>query len=275
MTGRVEGKVALVTGAARGQGRAHCVRLAEEGADIIAVDACRQIETTKNVPAAPNDLAETVQLVEKTGQRILARETDVRDLPGLRAVIAEGVESFGGWLDVVVANAGIATYALSWELSPDEWQTMIDVNLTGVWNTTTAAIPHMLAAGRGGSIIMTSSVAGYRGYVGLSHYGAAKHGIVGLSRTLAVELGPENIRVNTIHPNGVNTLIGVNPPDVPFDLERIIAEHPLAAHCMIAALPEGGQEPEDVAAMVSWLASDEARFITGHDFPISSGNQLM
>ncbi|MBW8827092.1 MAG: mycofactocin-coupled SDR family oxidoreductase [Acidobacteria bacterium] len=275
MAGRVEGKVALVTGAARGQGRAHCVRLAEEGADIIAVDACSQIGTTKNVPATPDDLAETVRLVEKTGRQILASETDVRDLPGLRAVVAAGVERFGGRLDVVVANAGIATYALSWELTPEQWQTMIDVNLTGVWNTTTAAIPHMLAAQNGGSIIMTSSVAGYRGYVGLSHYGAAKHGIVGLSRTLAVELGPQNIRVNTIHPNGVNTLIGVNPPGVPFDLEQIMAAHPLAAQVMAAALPTSGQEPEDVAAMVSWLASDEARFITGHEFPISSGNQLM
>jgi NAD(P)-dependent dehydrogenase (short-subunit alcohol dehydrogenase family) len=152
---------------------------------------------------------------------------------------------------------------------------MIDVNLTGVWHTSTAAIPHMLEAGNGGSMIFTSSVAGYRGYAGLSHYGAAKHGIVGLARTLAIELGPNNIRVNTIHPNGVNTLIGAYPEGVEFELGVIMAEHPLAVQVMGSALPQGGQEPEDVAAVVAWLAGDESRFITGHQLPISSGNQLM
>jgi (+)-trans-carveol dehydrogenase len=271
---RLAGKVAFVTGAARGQGRAHCVRLATEGTRLIAVDVCRAVDTAKNIPATPADLDETVRLVEKEGGEILARQVDVRDLDAMRAVVSDGVAAFGR-LDVVVANAGIATYALSWEITPEMWQTMIDVNLTGVWHTTTAAIPHMLEAGNGGSIVITSSVAGYRGYVGLSHYGAAKHGIVGLSRTLAVELGPHNIRVNTIHPNGVNTLIGVYPEGVEFELGRIISEHPLAAQVMGSALPQGRQEPEDVAAVVAWLASEESRFLTGHSLPISSGNQLM
>jgi (+)-trans-carveol dehydrogenase len=271
---RLGGKVGFVTGAARGQGRAHCVRLAAEGAEVIAVDVCRQIETTKNIPATPEDLAETVALVEKEGGRILARQVDIRDLDSMKEVVADGVEMFGG-LDIVVANAGIATYAMSWEITPEMWQTMLDVNLTGAWHTTTAAIPHMIDTARGGSIVLTSSVAGYRGYAGLSHYGAAKHGLVGLARTLAIELGPQNIRVNTIHPNGVNTLIGVYPEGVEFELARIIAQHPLAGHVMSSALPQGSQQPEDVAAVVAWLASEESRFITGHQFPISSGNQLM
>ncbi|MBW8826642.1 MAG: mycofactocin-coupled SDR family oxidoreductase [Acidobacteria bacterium] len=269
MAGRLEGKVAFVTGAARGQGRAHCVRLAEEGADIIAVDICGPVQTSKIAAASFEDLDETEALVGKTGRQIVARQCDVRDFDALKRIVDEGVDRFGR-LDVVVANAGIVTAGLTWELTEEQWQTMIDVNLTGVWHTSKAAVPHMIAAGNGGSIIFTSSVAGYRGLLFEAHYTAAKHGIVGLCKTMALELGEHLIRVNTIHPNGVNTLMTTEP-----DLIPAMGSHPFGFHVVATAMPTGSQEPEDVAATVAWLASDDARFITGCQLPIGSGNQLL
>jgi NAD(P)-dependent dehydrogenase (short-subunit alcohol dehydrogenase family) len=188
----------------------------------------------------------------------------------MEAVCSEGVGAFGGRLDIVVANAGIVTAGLTWKLTEQQWRTMIDVNLTGVWTTVKAAVPHMITAGNGGSITMTSSVGGYRGLPYEAHYSAAKHGIVGLCRVLAIEVGEYNIRVNTIHPNGVNTLMTAEP-----DLLPAILSDPKMPGIVATALPEGMQEPEDVAATVAWLASDEARFITGAQIMIGSGNQLM
>ena len=202
--GRCEGKVALVTGAARGQGRAHAVRLAEEGADIIAADICRPVDTVTYAGASSDDLAETTALVEKTGRHILAREVDVRDLMGLTQLVADGVAEFGR-LDIVVANAGIMTAGRLWELSPEQWNEVIGVNLTGVWNTIKATVPVLIDQGEGGSVILTSSVAGLVGQPFVGHYAASKHGVVGLCRSLANELGEYNIRVNSVHPVGVNT----------------------------------------------------------------------
>jgi (+)-trans-carveol dehydrogenase len=272
VTKRFDGQVAFVTGAARGQGRAHCVRLAEEGCDVIAIDVCGPVETSKIAPASPEDLAETARLASKAGTRILTRQVDVRDLAAMEQVVADGLNEFGGRLDIVVANAGIVTAGRAWELTEAQWRTMIDVNLTGVWTTIKAAVPHMIRAGNGGSIVMTSSIGGYRGIPFEAHYSAAKHGLVGLCKVMAFELGPERIRVNTIHPNGVNTLMGTEP-----DLIPALSGNPKALAQVAVVLPDdmASQEPEDVAATVAWLCSDEARFITGAQLTIGSGNHLM
>jgi SDR family mycofactocin-dependent oxidoreductase len=206
MTGRVEGKVAFITGAARGQGRSHAIRLAEEGADIIAVDICRDYPTVGYALATEADLAETVKAVEALDRRIVATQADVRDFAALKAAVDDGAAQLGR-LDIVCANAGICTVQ-SWdEVTPAVWQDTLDTNLTGVWNTMTAAAPHLIAAG-GGSIICTSSTAGIKGLPFLAPYVAAKHGVVGIARTMANELARHQIRVNTVHPTGVDTPMG-------------------------------------------------------------------
>src|SRR3954453_18151199 len=203
MPGRVEGKVAFITGAAKGQGRSHAVRLAEEGADIIAVDIAAQIETAPYPMGTPDDLAETVEEVEGLDRRIVASQADVRDYDALKAALDDGVARLGR-LDIVAANAGIVSFGTAEELTDQAWRDLIDVDLTGVWHTVKAAIPHLRAAG-GGSIVITSSAAGLKGQQNTGHYAAAKHGVVGLMRTLANELAPDMIRVNTIHPGAVDT----------------------------------------------------------------------
>lgn len=273
--GRLNGKVAFVTGAARGQGRAHCVRLAEEGADLIAIDIAGPMPGGHPRPATPEQLEETRQLIEKTGRRAVIGRADVRDFDALKAVVDEGVDRFGR-LDVVVANAGTMSGGRMWELTEEQWNICIDVNLNGVWKTVKATVPHMIEAGNGGSIILTSSAAGYRGYPRSGGYGAAKHGLVGLCRTLAVEVARYNIRVNTIHPNGVRTAMGHAPdPEVLRATGIDDYEMWLFNQVTATALPEGMQEPEDVAATVAYLASDEARFTTGTSLQIGAGNQLM
>jgi SDR family mycofactocin-dependent oxidoreductase len=264
--GRLEGKVALVTGAARGQGRAHAVRLAEEGADIIAADICRPVDTVKYAAATSDDLAETVRLVEKSGRQIVAREVDVRDLPGLTALAADGVAQLSR-LDIVVANAGIMTAGRLWELSPEQWQEVIGVNLTGVWNTIKATVPLLIEQGEGGSVILTSSVAGLEGQPFVGHYAASKHGVVGLCRSLANELGEYNIRVNSVHPVGVNTEMVRDPDLFPLITEAATTLAPL----FMNTLPFDFIEPEDVAGLVAFLASDEAKFMTGSQVPIDLG----
>ena len=205
MTGRVEGKVAFITGAARGQGRAHAVRMAQEGADIIAVDICKQIDSVQIPLSTPEDLAETADLVKGHNRRIYTAEVDTRDFDALKAAVDAGVEQFGR-LDIIVANAGIGNGGATLDkTSEGDWTDMIDVNLGGVWKTVKAGVPHILAGGRGGSIILTSSVGGLKAYPHTGHYVAAKHGVVGLMRTFAVELGAQNIRVNSVHPTNVNT----------------------------------------------------------------------
>ena len=275
MAGRMEGKVAFITGAARGQGRSHAIRMAQEGADIIAVDICADIATvTPYYPLATEDeLAETVRAVEALDRRIVAKKADVRDLDGLQAAFDAGVAELGR-VDTVVANAGIATYGLAWELSGEQWKDMIDVNLTGVFHTAKVAIPTMIEAGRGGSIMFTSSIGGLKGIQHVAHYVAAKHGIVGLMRTLANELGPHSIRVNTIHPTNVDTIMIQNPGTYamfsPGDPEPS-QEKAMPGFMSLNTLPVPWIETSDISNAVLWLASDEARYVTGVTLPVDAG----
>lgn len=275
MTGRMEGKVVLVTGAARGQGRAHAVRLAQEGADVIAVDSCAGIDTVvgKYPPATREDLDQTVVEVEKAGGRIVARVADVRDQAGLDAAVAGGVDELGG-LDGVVANAGIASYGRAWELDEATWQDMIDVNLTGVWHTAKAAIPRLIDAGRGGAMVFTSSIGGFKGIQQVGHYVSAKHGLVGLMRNLANELAPYRVRVNTVHPTNVDTHMIQNPGTwgmfAPGDPEPT-QDKAVAGFTSLNALEVPWIESVDVANAVLFLLSDEARYITGATLPVDAG----
>ena len=265
---RFEGKVAFITGAARGQGRAEAVRLASEGADIIAVDICKSLDSPAYPGATPDDLAVTVKEVEALGRRIVAREADVRDFDALSQALTDGVTELGG-LDVVIANAGICSAAKTWEYSLAQWQESIDINLTGVFHTAKAAVPILLEQGRGGAIVITSSVAGLRGLPFAAAYSASKHGVVGLCKTLANELGEHRIRVNTVHPAGVNTDMQ------PTDMQQMIAEHSATlGPIFMNALPDLATEPEDIAATVAWLASDEARHITGAQIPVDMGTLI-
>ena len=275
MAGRMQGKVAFITGAARGQGRAHALRLAQEGADIVAVDICADIDTvTPYYPlATEEELAETARQVEALDRRIVARRADVRDLDGLQAAFDAGLAEFGH-VDTVVANAGIATYGKAWELTGEQWKDMVDVNLTGVFHTAKVAIPSMIEAGRGGSILFTSSIGGLKGIQNVAHYVACKHGIVGLMRTLANELGPHSIRVNTIHPTNVDTIMIQNPGTwamfSPGDPEPS-REKAMPGFLSLNTLPVPWIEPVDISNAVLFLASDEARYVTGATFPVDAG----
>ncbi|BBX83475.1 mycofactocin-coupled SDR family oxidoreductase [Mycolicibacterium aubagnense] len=278
MTGRVEGKVAFITGAARGQGRAHAVRLAEEGADIIAVDVCKSIvENTPIPPSTREDLAETAALVKDKGRRIFTAEVDVRDFDALKSAVDAGVEELGR-LDIIIANAGIGNGGDTLDkTSETDWTDMIDVNLSGVWKTVKAAVPHVLSGGRGGSIILTSSVGGLKAYPHTGHYIAAKHGVVGLMRTFAVELGQHNIRVNSVHPTNVNTPLFMNEGTMKLfrpDLENPGPDDMKIVAQLMHTLPIGWVEPEDIANAVLFLASDESRFITGVTLPVDGGSCL-
>ncbi len=276
MTGRLEGKVAFITGAARGQGRSHAIRLAQEGADIIAVDIAHQVETVPYPMATPEDLAETAKQVEALDRRIVTAEADVRDFDALKAAVDEGVSQLGR-LDIVAANAGIASFGAAVDLTEQEWDDMIDINLKGVWHTTKAAIPHIRAGGRGGSIVLTSSEAGLRGYASAGHYVSAKHGVVGLMRTLAMELGPESIRVNSVHPTQVDTAMIQNQGvyDLFAGKEGATKEEFAAASEAVVLLPIPWVEAVDISNAVLFLASDEARYITGVTLPVDAGNMLV
>lgn len=271
--GRMDGKVALITGAARGQGRSHAVRLAEEGAEIVALDICAQVETAPYDMPTADDLAETVKLVEDLDRRIVAREADVRDLAALQRVVEEGIAEFGH-IDVVCANAGIGTIASALEMDELTWDEMIDINLTGVWKTIKAAIPPMIERGQGGAIIITSSVAGLFGFPNLAHYSAAKHGVVGIMRVLAQELAPHGIRVNTVNPTTVNTPMIMSDAFIQLirpDLETPTAEDMGEAFKGLNCLPIPWVEPVDISNAVLWLASDEARYVTGVALPVDAG----
>jgi (+)-trans-carveol dehydrogenase len=277
MAGRVEGKVAFISGAARGQGRAHAVRLAQEGADIIAVDICKQIDSVAIPLSTPEDLAETADLVKGHNRRIYTAEVDVRDYAALKAAVDAGVEQLGR-LDIIVANAGIGNGGNTLDkTSEEDWTDMIDVNLGGVWKTVKAGVPHILSGGQGGSIILTSSVGGLKAYPHTGHYVAAKHGVVGLMRTFAVELGQHMIRVNSVHPTNVNTPLFMNEPTMKLfrpDLENPGPEDLKVIAQMMHTLPVGWVEPEDISNAVLFLASDEARYITGVTLPIDAGSCL-
>ncbi|KOU58939.1 3-ketoacyl-ACP reductase [Streptomyces sp. MMG1533] len=265
--GRVEGKVALITGAARGQGRSHAVRLAEEGADVVITDVCHDIsDELRYTLATKEQLEETAELVRATGRRCVAVQADVRSVAEVRAAVDAATTEFGR-LDVVVANAGIMTIGRAWELSEEAWDVVVDVNLKGAWNTARAVIPGMIEAAAGGSIIITSSAAGIRGHVPYAHYVASKHGVVGLMKALSNELAPHRIRVNTVHPTGVSdTGITVGEP-----IEQLAAREPLFALAAMNPLAPF-VEPRDVSNAVLFLASEEARYVTGLQFTVDAGS---
>jgi (+)-trans-carveol dehydrogenase len=277
MAGRVADKVAFVTGAARGQGRSHAVRLAQEGADIIAVDICQPFDNSPAPGSTPEDLAETAEMVKNLDQRVYTAEVDARDFDSLKRAVDTGVEQLGR-LDIIVANAGIGTMADQLHKTDEAvWQEMIDVNLSSVWKTVKAGVPHLLAGGRGGSVILTSSVAGLKAYPYMGHYVAAKHGVVGLMRTFAVELGPHFIRVNCVHPTHVPTPLLLNEGTYRAfrtDLDKPCPDE-LAPICQTYhVLPIPWVHPEDISNAVLFLASDESRYITGVTLPVDAGSCL-
>jgi (+)-trans-carveol dehydrogenase len=274
--GRVEGKVAFITGAARGQGRSHAIRLAEEGADIIAVDICGPVASTVGKPTTEADLAQTAKEVEARDRRIVWSKVDVRDLDALQAAVDSGVKELGR-LDIVCANAGTWTYGMSHELSPAEWKETIDIVLTGAWNTTKATTPFLIEQAQGGSIIITSSLQGIKGSQNVSHYSAAKHGVVGLMRCLASELGPHWIRVNTVNPGVVSTDLIHNKatyqlfaPELEDPPRELIAERMKA----LTVMPVPWVESVDVSNAVLFLASDESRYVTGVTLSVDAGSYI-
>ncbi|CAN5243092.1 mycofactocin-coupled SDR family oxidoreductase [soil metagenome] len=264
----LSGKVAYITGAARGQGRSHAVQLARSGADIVAVDACTPVaEHNGYPPSAREDLAETVRLVEDEGRKIRAHEIDVRDLAGQQRAVAEAIEQFGR-LDIVVANAGVLNWGRLWEISARQWQEVLDVNLTGVWNTVKATVPAMIEAGNGGSIITISSAAGMKAVPGCGHYCASKFGVVGLTNSLAVELGEFGIRVNSVHPYGTDTPMGND-----LSMYQMFADHPHFIHSYSpgALRTDSLAAPELVSDIVVWLAGEASSLLTAAQIPADKG----
>ncbi|MDH6291320.1 mycofactocin-coupled SDR family oxidoreductase [Rhodococcus opacus] len=270
MSGRLEGKVAFITGAARGQGRAHAVRMASEGADILAFDLADHQDGVLYPSATMADLEETQRLVEKEGRRALIRKGDVRNLDDMRAFVDDGIAELGG-VDIVVANAGICTPQTWDNITPKAWQETIDVDLTGVWNTVMASAPQMVAAGKGGSIVLTCSLAGKKAVPYMMHYTTAKHGVTGLSKGFAAELGQHRIRVNSIHPGTVNSPMASQ--EIGEHLTKLNETYPQLAASATPFLPEWNVECEDVAATAAFLASDDARFITAEAISIDAGMQ--
>ena len=263
MSGRVEGKRVLITGAARGMGRSHAVRLAQEGADLILVDICESMPGIEYPLATTEDLAETARLVDEHGRRAVTHVVDIRDADGLTAAVDDGVAQLGG-LDASVANAGVLTGG-TWDTTTSEqWRTVVDVNLIGTWNTCRAAIPHLVE--RGGALINISSAAGIKGSPLHTPYTASKHGVVGMSKALANELAAVNIRVNTVHPTGVPT--GMQPASLHELLHEKRADlGPIFQN----ALPIVMAEAVDISNAVLFLISDEARYVTGLEFKVDAG----
>jgi SDR family mycofactocin-dependent oxidoreductase len=263
--GRLDAKVAIVTGAARGQGRSHVERLAAEGAHIVALDICRDFDETDYPSAESSELEATADIARRYGSQVMTGEGDIRDQAWLDEVVSQCVSKFGR-LDIVVANAGINGGGRSWDISDEEWEAVVSVNLTGTWRTIKAAVPSMIEARNGGSIIIVNSNAGLAAAPYLSHYASAKHGTTGLMKTLAVELGRHWIRVNSVHPCGVST-----PMTQTTKLQEALLDHPEASSYYVNALPVRTIEPVDVSNAVLWLASDEARFVTGVALPVDAG----
>jgi SDR family mycofactocin-dependent oxidoreductase len=274
--GLVDGKVALVTGAGRGQGRSHALRLAAEGADVIAVDiAANSVETISYALASEEDLDSTVKEIESMDRRAVKAVADVRSLSELQQAADTGLSEFGK-IDIVCANAGIGSWAVAWEMTAQQWKDMIDINLTGVFNTVRATLPSMVERGEGGSIVLTSSTAGLRAYANTAHYTAAKHGVIGLMKVLAQEAGPHRIRVNAVCPTTVRTPLVIN--DATFELFAPHLENPTEDDVRepfesLNILPGvAWVEPSDVSDAVLFLCSDAAKFITGVALPIDAGN---
>jgi len=276
MAGKLEGKVAFITGAARGQGRSHAVRFAQEGADIIAVDVTKQVDTVPYPTATAEDMAETVRQVEALDRRIVAAEADVRDMQALTEVVDRGVADLGR-LDIVLANAGISTPAETLEMSEETWDTMIDINLSGVWKTLKASVPHIINGERGGSVVITSSLAAIYPNPNTAHYSAAKAGLVQLGKVMAKELASQSIRVNTVHPTTVATDMIIN--EATFKLFRPDLENPTRADfeeaaLTLNALPVAAMDAADITNAIMYLVSDEGRYVTGTQLVIDAGGSL-
>jgi SDR family mycofactocin-dependent oxidoreductase len=272
MAGRVEGKVAFVSGAGRGQGRSHAIRLAEEGADIIAIDICAPVRSVTYDMASEDDLAETARLVEEQDRRIITAVADVRDFERVKEVMDDGRAQLGG-LDIVVANAGIASYAPGHEITEAAWDEMVDIDLKGVWHTIKAAVPHLLEQ-QSGSIVICASGAGVIGPPGLAHYVAAKHGAVGLMRAFANELSPSMIRVNSVCPTQVDTPMIMNDEIYTMfrpDLDSPGRDDIVEVSTNMNLIPVPWVDARDVSNAVLFLASDEARYITGTALPVDAG----
>jgi SDR family mycofactocin-dependent oxidoreductase len=264
----LQGRVAVVTGAARGQGRSHAVRLAREGADVIALDICAPVSDAITYPAATRqDLADTVRAVEAEGRKVLAREVDIRDDVALRHLVADGVEQFGR-LDILVANAGVLGWGRVWELTDEQWDTVIGVNLSGTWRTLRAVVPAMIEAGNGGSIVVVSSAAGMKATPGNGHYSAAKFGLVGLTNTLALELAEFGIRVNSIHPYSVDT-----PMIQTEALIELLGKYPNYRHSFppMPLQPKRFMTPDEISDVVVWLAGDGSATLSGAQIPVDKG----
>ncbi len=266
MSDRVAGKRILVTGAARGMGRSHATRLAEEGADLILVDICESLPEIEYPLGTREELDETARLVEQHGRRAITHVVDVRNAAALADAVADGVRQLGG-LDAAVANAGVLTVG-TWDTTTSEqWRTVVDVNLIGTWNTCSAALPHLVE--RGGSLVNVSSAAGLKGTPLHTPYTASKHGVVGLSRALANELAAVSVRVNTVHPTGVAT--GMQPAS----LHGLLADaRPDLVPIFLNALPIVMAEPIDISNAVLFLVSDESRYVTGLEFKVDAGVTL-
>lgn len=265
-TGRAAGKRVLITGAARGMGRSHAVRLAEEGADLILVDICESLPDIEYSLASRADLDETARLVSEHGRRAVTHVVDVRDAAALAAAVDDGVAQLGG-LDAAVANAGVLTVGAWDSTTPEQWRTVVDVNLIGTWNTCAAALPHLVE--RGGSLVNISSAAGLKGTPLHIPYTASKHGVVGLSRALANELAAQSIRVNTVHPTGVQTGMA------PTSLHEVLGERrPDLVPIFLNAMPIVMAEAIDISNAVLFLISDESRYVTGLEFKVDAGVTL-
>jgi SDR family mycofactocin-dependent oxidoreductase len=270
MSDKMQGRVAFITGAARGQGRAHAVRMATEGADIIAVDIAGQLPPCVPYdPATREDLDETVRLVEQTGRRILASVVDTRESEALNAAVDVGVTEFGR-LDVIVANAGVAAPQAWDQIRPEDFRDVMDINVTGTWNAVMAGAQKIIDGGRGGSIILISSAAGVKLQPFMIHYTASKHAVTGMARAFAAELGKHSIRVNSVHPGPVLTPMGSG--DMAASVGKVMETNPQLAHMMTPFLPTWVLEPEDVADTVCWLASDESKYITASAISIDQGS---
>lgn len=270
--GKLDGKVALITGGARGQGRSHALTFAREGAEVVTCDIAGQLPTAPYPLASTGDLDETARMVEDLGRRCLAVQADVRDSEGLRGLVEKAISEFGH-IDILLANAAIESFGEAWELADEQWDEMIAVNLTGVWKSCKAVIPHMIERGAG-VILITSSIGGLKGLANQAHYCASKHGVVGLMRTLAIELAPHGIRVNTVHPSSVDTPIiknqamytlfsGGNPDAT---LEEVT---PAFRDLNLLDIP--WMDPQDISNAMLWLASDDARYVTGATLPVDAG----
>jgi SDR family mycofactocin-dependent oxidoreductase len=270
VSARLTGKVAFITGAARGQGRAHALRLAGEGADILALDLAGPLPGVPYESATPDELAETGRLIEQLGRRALVHQGDVRALDDMKAFVDGAVRELGR-LDIVVANAGIAIPATWDEATPAVFKDTIDINVTGVWNTVMAGAPHLVAGGRGGSIVLVSSLAGKKMQPFMVHYTTSKHAITGMTRAFAAELGIHGVRVNSVHPGAVATPMGGG--DMVAEIQRTSETNPPLGKMGTPFLPQGWMQPEDVAAAVAFLVSDDAKMITGEHLSIDAGMQ--